>query len=443
MESKSNRIAVLSAVLIAVFSSCEGEKDIVVPFSISTETIEAEAAETKVPITVTSPSPWKAECVDPWCVIVPSSGGPTSSVGTSVIITAVRNDGLERSCDVSIISDSGERAVVRVSQNHATKGLVLEKDQYKVGGETTHLEIPFHCDQPITAKSMDDWLELETITDNTLKLRFGEHLSLLSRTGIIRLGTNTGMSREIRVTQGDGFKDPALYDYLLSRYDADGDGILSKNDLSGLTSLTLDLSDMISPITELEGFECIPRLNSLYIYEPYYAFNTSRSLKINGHQSLTVLDFGVDSYYHSSISTIEITNCPQLQKVDFGLGFKLEKAVFKDNPGLQELTLVNPVSSDDVTLKDLVLEGCEGLRNIKIGNAHFEKEQNWGPLPQLRSLELRDFDGIQCLDLSQSAHLESVNLYFGTGSLKYMMIPKNLKTDFKTNVESDITIIYK
>ena len=120
-----------------------------------------------------------------------------------------------------------------------------------------------------------------------------------------------------------------------------------------------------------------------------------------------------------------------------------EKAVFKDNPGLQELTLVNPVSSDDVTLKDLVLEGCEGLRNIKIGNAHFEKEQNWGPLPQLRSLELRDFDGIQCLDLSQSAHLESVNLYFGTGSLKYMMIPKNLKTDFKTNVGSDITIIYK
>ncbi len=444
MESRSNRIAVFSAILISIISSCNGEKETATPFSVSAEAIETEAAEARITITVSSPSPWTAESAGSWCGIIPPSGGPTSSIGTSVTLVVDKNEGTERSCDVTIVSESGEKASIRVFQDHDTDGIVLEKDSYKIDGETTLLDIPFYCGVPITAAPQESWMEVTSSNSNSISLRIGKYQSFYNRTGILRLTSADGRRRDIRITQGDGFSDPVLYEYILNRYDLNGDGILSKNELARITSLTLRLTDDELPIKVLDGFECMSGLKSLKIHDFNYAHEFPLILRINGHPSITTLEFGDDWSSDSGISYMEVTDCPELQIVDFDSGRKLEKAVFISNPSLQELTLNNEFYGYDCsTLKDLVLEGCEGLRKIMIGNAHFEREQKWGPLPQLRTFEMRDFDGTQCLDFSKSLYLESVNLNSGVGSLKYILIPKNLKTDFKTDASSEISIIYK
>ena len=402
--------------MISILASCT-EKVISVPFSVDPVSVEAEASENHITINVSSPASWVATSSESWCRIVPSSGSATSSIGTDLSLTLDENNGFERRCYLEIVTDSGEKAIIQVSQNHSGKGVVIENDTYRISGGTTHLEIPFRSGRSPVVDIHNDWISLERISDERVELSIERYDSLINRTGILQLATPENDPIDIHIIQGDGFSDPALYNYMLERYDRDSDGILTKQDLSSVRTVTVELMNLEQPITRLDGFGCIPSME----------------------------EFG--PWLSSCLTSMVITDCPSLQSVDFNDGERLERAVFRNNPRLEDLTLVNGYFGDNCsTLKHLVVEGCDNIKNLRVQLTTFEEGMSLEPLPHLRSVDFQFIDGIRGLDFSQSPQLENVTVYpdrHGTGQFKYLLIPKSIASKAKIDVSNTISIVYK
>lgn len=429
--------------MISILTSCS-ENSIIVPFSVDPASVETEAIENHVTITVTSPSSWIATCSESWCRIVPSSGSATSSIGTDLTLALDENNGFERSCSVEFVTDSGEKAIIQVSQNHRGKGIVIEDDTYRIKGGTTHLEIPFRCSSSPVVNTLDDWITLERVSNDRVELSFESYSSLLNRTGILQLSAMGNEPVDIRIIQGDGFSDPALYNYMLDHYDQDMDGILSRKDLATVQTVTIELESMEEPITELDGFDCIPNMEVLRLPQAFPQ-HTNLDLRLIDHPSVKRIEF--ESFLPSCITSMEVTGCPLLQSVDFNDGERLERAIFRNNPRLEDLILVNGYVGDNCsTLKHLVVEGCDNIKNLKVHLTTFEEGMSLEPLSHLKSVDFKFIDGIRGLDFSQSPQLESVTIYnyrYGSGQFKYLLIPKSIASRANIDVSDEISIFYK
>ena len=429
--------------MISILASCT-EKVISVPFSVDPVSVEAEASEIHITINVSSPASWVATSSESWCRIVPSSGSATSSIGTDLSLTLDENNGFERRCYLEIVTDSGGKAIIQVSQNHSGKGVVIENDTYRISGGTTHLEIPFRSGRSPVVDIHNDWISLERISDERVELSIERYDSLINRTGILQLATPENDPIDIHIIQGDGFSDPALYNYMLERYDRDSDGILTKQDLSSVRTVTVELMNLEQPITRLDGFGCIPSMEVLRILQDYIQ-RTDLDLILKDHPSVARIEFG--PWLSSCLTSMVITDCPSLQSVDFNDGERLERAVFRNNPRLEDLTLVNGYFGDNCsTLKHLVVEGCDNIKNLRVQLTTFEEGMSLEPLPHLRSVDFQFIDGIRGLDFSQSPQLENVTVYpdrHGTGQFKYLLIPKSIASKAKIDVSNTISIVYK
>ena len=446
MDSRSTISIFVTLIVASLLASCGKTEVIEVPFGVPNEYIVLEASENRASVTLSSPSPWKAESDVSWCKIFPSGGSATASSGTSLTIVVERNDSFERSCHVTVTSKDGNRTVINVSQKVSGEGIVLEKDVFRISGETTRLEIPFRCSGNIQAQSDAEWLRHVSISDGKVVLEVEKHESLVNRSDLVRLSSSDGRQKDIRIVQGDGFDDPVLYEILLDSYDIDKDGILTKSDLSLLEEVTLNLTGTFeTPVTDLSGFGCIPNLKVLNIIDFSYPFQSPLKLKLNDLKNLTLVDFGSDIGWDSGITDIEISGCPKLQKIDFPNGRRLENCHITNNPSLKYLRLINGYYSVDYTpIKHLVIEGCEGLESLTIGNATFQEEPVIGSMPNLRQVDIgsgTSVYGLRCLDLSESVVLEKVEAH-ATG-LEYILIPHSLGTRVTINTSDKVTILYK
>lgn len=446
MDSRSTISIIVTLIVASLLASCGKTEVIEVPFGVPNEYIVLEASDNRASVTLSSPSPWKAESDVSWCKIFPSGGSATASSGTSLTIVVERNDSFERSCHVTVTSEDGNRTVINVSQKVSGEGIVLEKDVFRISGETTRLEIPFRCSGNIQAQSDAEWLRHVSISDGKVVLEVEKHESLVNRSDLVQLSSSDGRQKDIRIVQGDGFDDPVLYEILLESYDTDKDGILTKSDLSLLEEVTLNLTGTFeTPVTDLSGFGCIPNLKVLNIIDFSYPFQSPLKLKLNDLKNLTLVDFGSDIGWDSGITDIEISGCPKLQKIDFPNGRRLENCHITNNPSLKYLRLINGYYSVDYTpIKHLVIEGCEGLESLTIGNATFQEEPVIGSMPNLRQVDIgsgTSVYGLRCLDLSESVVLEKVEAH-ATG-LEYILIPHSLGTRVTINTSDKVTILYK
>ena len=445
MDSRSTISIIVTLIVASLLASCGKTEVIEVPFGVPNEYLVLEASDNRASVTLSSPSPWKAESDVSWCKIFPSGGSATASSGTSLTIVVERNDSFERSCHVTVTSEDGNRTVINVSQKVSGEGIVLEKDVFRISGETTRLEIPFRCSGNIQAQSDAEWLRHVSISDGKVVLEVEKHESLVNRSDLVRLSSSDGRQKDIRIVQGDGFDDPVLYEILLESYDTDKDGILTKSDLSLLEEVTLNLTGTFeTPVTDLSGFGCIPNLKVLNIIDFSYPFQNPLKLKLNDLKNLTLVDFGSDIGWDSGITDIEISGCPKLQKIDFPNGRRLENCHITNNPSLKYLRLINGYYSVDYTpIKHLVIEGCEGLESLTIGNATFQEEPVIGSMPNLRQVDIgsgTSVYGLRCLDLSESVVLEKVEAH-ATG-LEYILIPHSLGTRVTINTSDKVTILY-
>lgn len=446
MDSKSAISFIVTLIVTSLLASCGKTEVIEVPFGVPNEYIVLEANDNRATITLSSPSPWKAESDAAWCKIFPTSGSATSSSGTSLTITVEHNDGFERSCHVTVTSQEGDKTVINLSQKISSEGVVLEKDIFRISGETTRLDIPFRCSGNIQAQSDAEWLRHVSIGDGNVLLEVEKHESLVNRSGLVRLSSSDGRHKDIRIVQGDGFDDPVLYEKLLESYDTDKDGILTKSDLSLLEEVTLNLTGTFeTPVTDLSGFGCIPNLKVLQIIDYSYPFQAPLKLRLNDLKNLTLVDFGSDMGWDSGITDMEISGCPKLQKIDFPKGRRLENCRITNNQSLKYLRLINGIYSVDYTpIKHLVIEGCEGLESLTIGNATFQEEPTIGSMPNLRQIDIgtgTSVYGLRCLDLSESVVLEKVEAH--STDLEYILISHSLGTNVTINTSNKVTILYK
>lgn len=445
MDSRSITKVIALTLIIAFAASCDKNDGMDVPFAVSRETFELDASESRTSFIISSSSPWSIKSDASWCKVVPSSGSPTSSEGTSVTLVADRNEGIGRNCDVFATSQTGEKYVIKVSQRHDDNGIILEKDTFHVSGQTTSVQIPFLCSGTLKAETPDDWLKTSVAGNGTIVLEMEEYQSLANRTGTVFLYSSDGSLKSIRVTQGDGFNDHGLYDILLSQYDQDKDGILSKKDLAILEEVTVPIMGLSDePIRELSGFECIPNLKILRIIEYFHWPHEPLVLKLNGLKNLTEIDFGSDLGWASFISSMEISGCPKLGKIDFHAGYTLKTCVIRDNHSLKELRLSDGYFSvdDSSYLNYLTIDGCDNLESVMISFAAFEEDPSLGSLPKLQHMVIDGtVRGIRCLDLSESVILKTVTAY--SDGLEYILLPSSLRADVTIDTYNKVTVLYR
>ena len=127
MDCRVIRIWAIVAGLLLLFSCEKPGEEVVFQAALSPERQTGPARQGDVVFTVTSSEPWRISCSASWCKPVQRVGGPTTSKGTAVSVRLEDNEGLERSCEVSLFVGEEKVASAVLIQGVDEAGLALEQ----------------------------------------------------------------------------------------------------------------------------------------------------------------------------------------------------------------------------------------------------------------------------------------------------------------------------
>ena len=380
--------------------------------------------------TVVSQASWELLSSEPWCIPVPMDGGPTSSKGARVRVHLDENEKFERSCVVSLRVDGEVVGSAEITQSQNTAGLYFDKTAYKVSGQTRQVVIPFFSDTEVTVESLCSWITSVKVDRQSLLLDVDPYDSLINRQGQVLVKTASGKEQVIDIVQGDGFTNQRLYDLLVSLYDSDHDGAISREEADGIETMYLRIdTDWIKMV---DGFGFFRNLKELKIRASMSPW-AGREYCFDGHPALTSVtieeDFGFTRF--------SARNCPQLEDVALSISFSNEMSF--DVGGCSHLQKIQ-ISSSRTTFSSFSMDNCPDLREIRLGKVIFPGEVDFRNCNKLQSLYLNNVYGINCVDLSQDPCLKDV---FLNNTAKYLLISKDLKGSINLSLVLGTKIIYQ
>ena len=210
------------------------------------------------------------------------------------------------------------------------------------------------------------------------------------------------------------FPDSAFRKHLSEYYDADGDAILSSEEIGVISSL--DVSNL--SISSLKGIEALCDLAWLYCSN-----NTLTDLDVTGCpilrgvicscNALTSLDVSqnslLDTLYcdFNSLNTLDVSKNPELDCLNCS-GNQLHSIDISENKKLIWLFCsINPLTKLDVTLNpELVMINCCQTHLTALDISHNEKlEALLASSCRLKALDLTHNTVLQRLDISENALL--------------------------------------
>lgn len=453
MDCRVIRIWAIVAGLLLLFSCEKPGEEVVFQAALSPERQTGPARQGDVVFTVTSSEPWRISCSAPWCKPVQRVGGPTTSKGTAVSVRLEDNEGLERSCEVSLFVGEEKVASAVLVQGVDEAGLALEQLRYSLPSNPGRLEIPYHSGSAVSVEPLCPWISVYEVAPNKIKLDIETYSSLVKRTGQVRVSSSNGLERTLEITQGEGFSDSQMFDYLIRLYDSDRDGTLSKEEAAAVTKMNLMAS--LNEYSEngaytiyshnirvLDGFDYFPNLRELTVTADGGGV-IRKQLYVDGHPSLTTL---VIDGTGADMSLISASNCPNLEVVTVKNGLNMKQVDVSECPNLRTLHLVNGTigyASDD--LSSLILTGSPHIVDFKLEGAEFTEEPDFGLLEDVVNVSFSRVFGVRCLDLSKSLSLESLS-WFDMSSLRhenrYVLLPSSRESMIQTACDENIELRY-
>lgn len=455
--------------------------------SISPKTLSFSYKGGEETVTVTSSKSWTLEGSADWVEVDKTEGESGESVVKFTVSTTNETDAAKE-VTFNFVSGS-EKAPLKIQQNQEGK-LIIDEDSKTISVSNTEQNVTVKLQtniEPVTATIAEgvDWIEA---VDTRAMIDKEFSFKVLANTGGPREATitftNSDDSEQIVIKQAGKelaypavIADKALKTYIMTNFDADRDGEISKEEAEAVK--TIELKD--SEIASIDGLEYFPNLESVNFYgsrllsadfsicpalksldvgnsvglSTLVLPATLEHLNITSCSKLKKLDLSVCpelnelsagytgfvvapklsgnpkleevSFPSAKFATVDVSNNPELKKIYIG-GDTFNKLDVTKNPKLESLDVSGIISELDVTQNPLLTS--LNFANTKIASIDVSK------CPLLRSISFGGTPIVE-IDLSKNLMLTSALAYMAN-SLKTVWLSKGQTIESTSNIESFI-----
>ena len=385
--------------------------------SISPKTLSFSYKGGEETVTVTSSKSWTLEGSADWVEVDKTEGESGESVVKFTVSTTNETDAAKE-VTFNFVSGS-EKAPLKIQQNQEGK-LIIDEDSKTISVSNTEQNVTVKLQtniEPVTATIAEgvDWIEA---VDTRAMIDKEFSFKVLANTGGPREATitftNSDDSEQIVIKQAGKelaypavIADKALKTYIMTNFDADRDGEISKEEAEAVK--TIELKD--SEIASIDGLEYFPNLESVNFYgsrllsADFSICPALKSLDVGNSVGLSTLVLPATLEHLnitscSKLKKLDLSVCPELNELSTGYTGFVVAPKLSGNPKLEE------VSFPSAKFATVDVSNNPELKKIYIGGDTFNK-LDVTKNPKLESLDVSGI--ISELDVTQNPLLTSLN----------------------------------
>lgn len=274
-----------------------------------------------------------------------------------------------------------------------------------------------------------DWIDVDNyagMNDAEVSLTIAKNPTAADRNAVITISLlDKSKSVEVKVSQVfngdmdvfDGIKDTNFKEYC-KQFDLDGNGILSLQEANEVQAIDVTPDSSTTPqylVASFEGIEYFPNLISLA-----FSNNVVSDIDLSKNTKLREI-----IAINNKLSTIDVSNCPDLEylylsqnpllkKVDVTRNPKLIKLFTEEDELITSIDLSNCPELTDIQMYSNSISSIDFSTNKKLQNIGLDKNQlssiDVSMLPELERLNIDSNKLAGNLDLSNNPKLLVLNI---------------------------------
>lgn len=386
--------------------------------SISPKTLSFSYKGGEETVTVTSSKSWTLEGSADWVEVDKTEGESGESVVKFTVSTTNETDAAKE-VTFNFVSGS-EKAPLKIQQNQEGK-LIIDEDSKTISVSNTEQNVTVKLQtniEPVTATIAEgvDWIEA---VDTRAMIDKEFSFKVLANTGGPREATitftNSDDSEQIVIKQAGKelaypavIADKALKTYIMTNFDTNKDGEISKEEAEAVK--TIELKD--SEIASIDGLEYFPNLEVAN-------FSKHRLLKVDFSQCqrLKKLDVSQGAGLSSlvlpaSLEELSVMQCSKLKKINLSVAPNLKNlyasyADFAVAPDLSKNTKLEYIGFAGSKFSTIDVSKNTELKTLSVGGEVFNS------LDVTNNTKLTDLSvtgKITKLDLTKNTQLENLSI---------------------------------
>lgn len=387
--------------------------------SISPKTLSFSYKGGEETVTVTSSKSWTLEGSADWVEADKTEGESGESVVKFTVSTTNETDAAKE-VTFNFVSGS-EKAPLKIQQNQEGK-LIIDEDSKTISVSNTEQNVTVKLQtniEPVTATIEEgvDWIE--TVDTRAMIDKEFSFKVLANTEGGPRDATiifkNADASEHIVIKQAGKeltypavIPDKVLKTYIMTNFDKDRDGEISKEEAEAVKTIELTGSEIAS----IDGLEYFPNLETV-------DFTTHRLLKADFSQCYALKELNLSSgaglssvVLPASLEELSIMQCNKLKKIDLSAAPNLKNLYASNSgfvvaPDLSKNTKLESVGFGAAKFSTIDVSKNTELKSLNVGGDVFNSLDVTNN-PKLTDLSVTGT--ITALDLTKSVQLEVLNI---------------------------------
>lgn len=387
--------------------------------SISPKTLSFSYKGGEETVTVTSSKSWTLEGSADWVEADKTEGESGESVVKFTVSTTNETDAAKE-VTFNFVSGS-EKVPLKIQQNQEGK-LIIDEDSKTISVSNTEQNVTVKLQtniEPVTATIEEgvDWIE--TVDTRAMIDKEFSFKVLANTEGGPRDATiifkNADASEHIVIKQAGKeltypavIPDKVLKTYIMTNFDTNKDGEISKEEAEAVKAIELTGSEIAS----IDGLEYFPNLETV-------DFTTHRLLKADFSQCYALKELNLSSgaglssvVLPASLEELSVMSCNKLKKIDLSVAPNLKNlyassAGFVVAPDLSKNTKLEIIGFSSAKFSTIDVSKNTELKSLNVGGDVFN---SLDVTNNTKLTNLAVTGTITTLDLTKSAQLEVLNI---------------------------------
>lgn len=386
--------------------------------SISPKTLSFSYKGGEETVTVTSSKSWTLEGSADWVEADKTEGESGESVVKFTVSTTNETDAAKE-VTFNFVSGS-EKAPLKIQQNQEGK-LIIDEDSKTISVSNTEQNVTVKLQtniEPVTATIEEGVAWIEAV-DTRAMIEKEFTFKVLANTEGPREATitfkNADASEQIVIKQAGKeltypavIPDKVLKTYIMTNFDTNKDGEISKEEAEAVKTIELTGSEIAS----IDGLEYFPNLETV-------DFTTHRLLKADFSQCYALKELNLSSgaglssvVLPASLEELSIMQCNKLKKIDLSAAPNLKNLYASNSgfvvaPDLSKNTKLESVGFGAAKFSTIDVSKNTELKSLNVGGDVFNSLDVTNN-PKLTDLSVTGT--ITALDLTKSVQLEVLNI---------------------------------
>ena len=386
--------------------------------SISPKTLSFSYKGGEETVTVTSSKSWTLEGSADWVEADKTEGESGESVVKFTVSTTNETDAAKE-VTFNFVSGS-EKAPLKIQQNQEGK-LIIDEDSKTISVSNTEQNVTVKLQtniEPVTATIEEGVAWIEAV-DTRAMIEKEFTFKVLANTEGPREATitfkNADASEQIVIKQAGKeltypavIPDKVLKTYIMTNFDTNKDGEISKEEAEAVKAIELTGSEIAS----IDGLEYFPNLETV-------DFTTHRLLKADFSQCYALKELNLSSgaglssvVLPASLEELSVMSCNKLKKIDLSVAPNLKNlyassAGFVVAPDLSKNTKLEIIGFSSAKFSTIDVSKNTELKSLNVGGDVFN---SLDVTNNTKLTNLAVTGTITTLDLTKSAQLEVLNI---------------------------------